>query len=180
MYIQHFWSKLAGQRVRHAAGFTLIELLTVIAIIALLAAIILASLNTARQKSRDGKRVADIKTIELALSLYYNDNSKYPANIYASSGGLAPVYIPVVPLDPNAQSTVTQATCGTTPTTAGCYGYAAGGSGSSCSSFHLWATLEQSTNSALSADTDSAAASAVCTGSRTDVAGTDPIYDVHS
>jgi len=53
-------------------GFTLIELLVVIAIIGLLASIILASLNTARQKGRDSRRLADLKEIANALELANN------------------------------------------------------------------------------------------------------------
>lgn len=59
-------------------GFTLIELLVVIAIIGLLSSIVLASLNTARAKTRDAIRLQDINTIKIALELYYNDNGKYP------------------------------------------------------------------------------------------------------
>ncbi|MBU4331510.1 prepilin-type N-terminal cleavage/methylation domain-containing protein [Patescibacteria group bacterium] len=64
--------------MRKNKGFTLIELLVVIAIIGLLSTLAVVALNSARQKSRDAKRVADIKQIQTALELYYNDNNGYP------------------------------------------------------------------------------------------------------
>lgn len=59
-------------------GFTLIELLVVIAIIGLLSTLAVVSLNNARQKSRDAKRVSDIKQVQTALELYYADQNGYP------------------------------------------------------------------------------------------------------
>lgn len=66
-------------------GFTLIELLVVIAIIGLLSTLAVVSLNNARQKSRDAKRVADIKQIQTALELYFNDHQGYPASVTSGS-----------------------------------------------------------------------------------------------
>jgi general secretion pathway protein G len=60
-------------------GFTLIELLVVIAIIGLLSTLAVVALNSARQKSRDSKRVADVKQIQTALELYFADMNGYPA-----------------------------------------------------------------------------------------------------
>lgn len=64
---------------RHdARGFTLIELLVVIAIIGLLSSVVFASLNSARSKARDAKRVADISEIRTALELFYDTHGRYP------------------------------------------------------------------------------------------------------
>ena len=59
-------------------GFTLIELLVVISIIGLLSSVVLASLNSARVKTRDVKRVADLRQVVNALELYNSDNGHYP------------------------------------------------------------------------------------------------------
>lgn len=59
-------------------GFTLIELLVVIAIIGILSSVVLASLNTARTKGQDATRISNVKSLETALELYYNDYNTYP------------------------------------------------------------------------------------------------------
>lgn len=68
-------------------GFTLIELLVVIAIIGLLSTLAVVSLGNARAKSRDTKRVADIKQIQTALELYFADQNGYPAGTALVLGG---------------------------------------------------------------------------------------------
>ncbi len=56
-------------------GFTLVELLVVIAIIGLLSTLAFVSLNAARGKARDAKRVSDVKQIQSALELWYNNQT---------------------------------------------------------------------------------------------------------
>lgn len=61
-------------------GFTLIELLVVISIIGILATLVAANLNSARSRARDAERKSDLKNIQTALRLYYNDAGKYPSS----------------------------------------------------------------------------------------------------
>ena len=69
-------------------GFTLIELLVVISIIGFLATASMVVFNSVRIKARDVKRIADIKQIQKALDLYYDQNSAYP--ISGSCGATSP------------------------------------------------------------------------------------------
>jgi len=67
-------------------GFTLIELLVVISIIGILSSIVLASLNTARAKTRDARRLSDMHQMEIALELYYDKFGVYPSSDNAGTG----------------------------------------------------------------------------------------------
>lgn len=96
-------------------GFTLIELLVVIAIIGILSSVVLASLNTAKLKANDAKRVSDLNAIRTALEMYAIDHNAYPVTNPWSSKcpawggdqgggnvipGLVPKYLPKMPDDP--------------------------------------------------------------------------------
>ena len=115
-------------------GFTLIELLVVVAIIGLLSTLSIVALNTARAKARDARRVSDIKQIQTALELYYNDNASYPT----TTDSLKPNYMGLVPTNPapandggcaaNYAYTYTM-TGGNTYTLTYCLGAATGGLG---------------------------------------------------
>ncbi|HNW55667.1 MAG TPA: prepilin-type N-terminal cleavage/methylation domain-containing protein [bacterium] len=103
-------------------GFTLIELLVVIAIIAMLSSLSVVALNSARAKSRDARRLSDIKQIRTALEMYYDNNQSYPGGTNTELGSTtaacfnsisgftsatncpATVYMQIVPKDPMANT----------------------------------------------------------------------------
>ena len=58
-------------------GFTLIELLVVVAIIGILASVVLASLNSARNKGKDASASASISSVRAAAEIYYTIGSTY-------------------------------------------------------------------------------------------------------
>ncbi len=97
-------------------GFTLIELLVVIAIIGLLSTLAVVSLNTARSKARDARRTSDVRQLQTALEMYYNDTGTYPieadavnlgegtelilSSVGFSNAATPPSYMSQVPSDP--------------------------------------------------------------------------------
>lgn len=98
-------------------GFTLIELLVVIAIIGLLSTLSILALNTARARARDTKRVADVKQIQTALEMYYNDNGQYPTSTDIvpgnSIGTTTNIYLKSIPKPPTPTDNATD--CGVAP-----------------------------------------------------------------
>jgi len=67
-------------------GFTLIELLVVIAIIGILASVVLASLNSARDKGSTAAIKANLNNARAAAELYYDDNSNAYTGVCAAAG----------------------------------------------------------------------------------------------
>jgi len=63
-------------------GFTLIELLVVITIIAVLAAVGLVSYQNAGKRSRDARRIEDLKEIQKGLEQYYSRESLYSTAVF--------------------------------------------------------------------------------------------------
>ena len=151
-------------------GFTLIELLVVIAIIGILSSVVLASLSTARQKSRDAKRVSDIGQIQLGLELFFDANQSYPsttpacggavctttANVEASVSALTSAgYLPQSPVPPAGGTPSIYLYRGLVSAGTECIAVA-----TACTNYWLGTILERADNTVLTADADASAPSA--------------------
>lgn len=87
-------------------GFTLIELLVVISIIGLLAAVVLVSLNSARTKSRDARRLSDMHQLQNAMELFYSSCNGYPSTLATTANNGCPAgttlgtFLAQIPVNP--------------------------------------------------------------------------------
>jgi len=146
--------------VNKKTGFTLIELIVVIAIIGILSTIVMVSLNTARGKARDARRISDIRQLQLALQMYYDINGAYPTTTEGLVKLTTPTaYITAVPVDPQNSSAYSYCA----PATLG---------------YHLGSPNVESRSTALDSDAD--VISDGCTsGSFSGADGSGPyVYDV--
>ena len=75
------------KRIRNIRSFTLIELLIVISIIAILAAMLLPALNSARKKAQSASCLSKHKQIGIGILMYVNDYEYYPIASNASIRG---------------------------------------------------------------------------------------------
>lgn len=120
-------------KLRRLKGFTVLELLVTIAIVIVLLSVLFASLSVARGRSRDARRISDIREIQKALELFFDAHKTYPPALdNIVSEGLLRVGSAAKPKEPRG----------------GDYYYLR------CSStrYHLGADLEGKNNSALNSD----------------------------
>jgi len=73
-------------------GFVFVFIISV----GILSSIVLASLNSARQKSRDAKRISDLKQLQLGLELQYDYSGSYPRSL----SEIDPQFIQAISVDP--------------------------------------------------------------------------------
>lgn len=73
---------------KYTKGFTLIELLVVIAIIGILSSVVLASLNTARNKAKDASAKSSLSSVRADMEIYYNGDGN---NTYGTAGAVTVV-----------------------------------------------------------------------------------------
>jgi prepilin-type N-terminal cleavage/methylation domain-containing protein len=136
-------------RLQRHTGFTLIELLVVMAIIGILSAVVLTSLNGARQKGRDARRISDVKQIQLALELFYDSTGEYPVSIGTPGSSVLETngYIATLPTDPSNSAAYSYAPYQVDDADASNDGL--------CIGYHIGGSLESGiTHTALQTDAD--------------------------
>lgn len=122
--------------MKYSKGFSLIELLIAISIIAILSALGLSVYQAVYKSARDAQRKSDLKMIQSALEQYRSDQMSYPSQITFGSSIVvdSKTYLSKVPNDPKMSPN---------------YLYQlqpSGCTGNSCTSYCLYAKLENDQN----------------------------------
>lgn len=161
-------------------GFTVFEIMVAASIGVLLTTIVLISLTNAKQQSRDGKRVSDIKHLQLALEQFYDACGQYPPTItnLNYNGGCAGStkfgsFLSEVLRDPINDATYYYRY----------YAEASASAASECYIYHIGAQLENTGHRVLVeqdaeiSDSTTISSGIACTGTTASFNGTDPVYD---
>jgi uncharacterized RDD family membrane protein YckC/type II secretory pathway pseudopilin PulG len=111
----------------------IIGALVLFAIIGILAAVVLASLGGARTKARDAQRVLAVNELQMSLELHRSTTGTYPQSLQELNAN----EISSLPMDPQTEAPYDYVRCPN-------------------DSYHLGATLEEPSNSALESDADAA------------------------
>jgi general secretion pathway protein G len=92
-------------------GFTMVELLVAVAIVSLLGAVVLGTLQAGRMKARDSQRISDLGQIQVALRLYRDAYSVGHPNSAgealtsnSTTGALIASNLASFPMDPSGTS----------------------------------------------------------------------------
>lgn len=141
--------------------FKYLEVVFIVVLASALAFVFIQNTHESVAKDRDALRISDINKIRFALGQYKTDHGMYPPCLYQKDscqsleGSTA---MPVVPKD---------------PLTGLGYTYSGLGSGASCTSFHVGASLERTGSQALLTGSDAPpqASTTFCTGSAPDFSG---------
>jgi len=119
-------------------GFTLIELIVVIGIIAILAAIVLVALSMAKKKSDDTGKIRALQEVRSALQLFNTDKGYYPPTANYRTDIINNKYITEINITGLKYIALPPYCTDTT-----------------CNSYHLGVSLENSNNNVLTVDKDS-------------------------
>ena len=128
-------------------GFTVVELLITVGIISILTAAIVAVIRPLDyiKRSRDTRRISDLKVIQTALEQYYGSENSYPGSVPTDGSALVNpegtvTFLNMTPKDPES------------PSKNYCYfqGACSGGSADS-SKYTLCASLEMSSGTSCAA-----------------------------
>ncbi len=127
-------------------GFTVVELLITIGIIAILTAAIVAVIRPLDyiKRSRDTRRISDLKVIQTALEQYYGTENSYPSSVPTDGSALVNpsgtvTFLNTTPKDPES------------PSKDYCYFQGACSGESAESSYTLCASLEMSSGTSCAA-----------------------------
>lgn len=127
-------------------------IIPILAIGGFIASVVLVSLNTAREKGMDARKIADIRSVQLSLETYYDVNGRYP--VQAKAGDLSGI---AGDLATYAQGGKLPCDPGVSPEKCG----ASGGNGyiyyssDDGKSYHIGVALKNSAHTQLSGDDDS-------------------------